>query len=52
MRTLYMTGHTDPVLLQNEIIDRGRDFLQKPFTIDVMVEKVRATLDAPAAKAA
>ena len=43
---LYMSGYTDIGDFQNELLDSGRPFLQKPFSPEVLTRKVRELLDA------
>jgi two-component system, cell cycle sensor histidine kinase and response regulator CckA len=45
LRILFMSGYTEDVALV-QALDGGVAFLQKPFTQPVLVEKVRALLDA------
>lgn len=46
VRTLYVSGYTDDLVRQHGVIAAGRDFLQKPFTVDSLARKVREVLDA------
>jgi PAS domain S-box-containing protein len=46
MRVLYMSGYTESAIFQQEILDPGIAFLQKPFTPDDLARKVREVLDA------
>jgi two-component system cell cycle sensor histidine kinase/response regulator CckA len=45
MRALYMSGHIEADLVRGGGL-RSAAFLQKPFTMDTLVEKVRAVLAA------
>ncbi|MDQ7054784.1 MAG: response regulator [candidate division KSB1 bacterium] len=45
MKVLYMSGYTDDVILTRDIIDRKSAFLQKPFTTEMLVQKIREVLD-------
>ena len=47
LRVLYMSGHTDEVISHHGLLDRGVQFLQKPFRRDRLARTVRAVLDAP-----
>ncbi|HUE85085.1 MAG TPA: ATP-binding protein, partial [Vicinamibacterales bacterium] len=47
LRVLYMSGYTDPSGVMKTAIDGGR-FIQKPFTAQEFVRRVREALDAPA----
>ena len=50
IRTLYMSGYTDNVILHQGVLDTGVEFLQKPLTPDSLVRRVRETLDGPPSK--
>ncbi len=42
---LFMSGYTADVILHHGIVDEGIEFIQKPFTIESLSEKVRRVLD-------
>jgi DNA-binding NtrC family response regulator len=44
-RVLYMSGYTDDAIVQHGVLEPGLSFLQKPFTPDVLAQKVREVLD-------
>ncbi|MGE5567747.1 MAG: PAS domain S-box protein [Rhodospirillales bacterium] len=46
MKVLYMSGYTEIIAGQPEVIERDTPFLRKPFTPDELLCKVRAVLDA------
>jgi PAS domain S-box-containing protein len=46
MRVLYMSGYTDETIVRHGLLEPGKNFLQKPFTIAVLARTVRAVLDA------
>ena len=48
MRILYLSGYTDDLVERQGALRPGRGFLQKPFTPDTLLRKVRELLDAPA----
>ena len=48
MRTLFMSGYVDNVIVQQAELDGGGAFLQKPFTGNSLTRKVREALDAHA----
>jgi len=48
LRLLYMSGYTDDAMLRHGVLEGDVSFLQKPVTPDVLLRKVRDTLDAPA----
>jgi PAS domain S-box-containing protein len=45
LRVLYMSGYTHNVIAQDGTLEEGISFLQKPFTPQVLAEKVREVLD-------
>ena len=45
LRVLYMSGYTYNVIAQDGTLEEGISFLQKPFTPQVLSEKVREVLD-------
>ena len=52
MVVLYISGHTDKAIPEHAIDGPGRAFLQKPFTPQGLLRKVRETLDQPPAQVA
>ena len=44
MKIVFMSGYTNNALLHNESLPEGALFLQKPFTPDVLLRKVREAL--------
>ncbi|GAB4535666.1 MAG: hypothetical protein Kow0063_20220 [Anaerolineae bacterium] len=45
IKLLYMSGYTDNVIIHHGILDRGVNFIQKPFTVKTLARKVREVLD-------
>ena len=45
MKALFMSGYTDNTIFQQDILDHGMFFLQKPFSVEGLVGKVREALD-------
>ncbi|MBW2093234.1 MAG: response regulator, partial [Deltaproteobacteria bacterium] len=44
LMALYMSGYTDNAIIHHGALDPGTPFIQKPFTIHDIAEKVRAVL--------
>jgi len=42
---LYISGYTDNYIVHNGILEKGTNFIQKPFTINKLLKKVRSILD-------
>ena len=47
VKVLYISGHTDSATVNEMALQRGANFLQKPFTPDRLTTKVRKVLDSP-----
>jgi len=45
MKVLFMSGYTDNAIFQQGVLDYGMFFLQKPFSVEGLVGKVREVLD-------
>jgi DNA-binding NtrC family response regulator len=44
IKVLYMSGYTDSVIVHHGMLEEGIHFLQKPFTVRDLVQKVRMAL--------
>jgi PAS domain S-box-containing protein len=45
IRVLFMSGYTDDVIARHKLIEKGANFLQKPFAVRDLLRKVRTILD-------
>ncbi|MDJ0721512.1 MAG: response regulator [Desulfobacterales bacterium] len=45
MKVLYMSGYTDDIISHHGVLDEGVPFIQKPFSVQKLLSKVRAILD-------
>lgn len=45
MKVLFMSGYTDNAMFHQKLLNAGVAFIQKPFTLDVLEEKVARTLE-------
>lgn len=48
VKVLFMSGYTDTTIFRHGVLDPGMAFLQKPFTPEVLVYKVRDVLNGAA----
>jgi FixJ family two-component response regulator len=47
LKALFVSGYSDTVLVNTQMLPPGSLFIQKPFTRYLLLEKVREVLDAP-----
>jgi two-component system, cell cycle sensor histidine kinase and response regulator CckA len=45
IKVLYMSGYTDNVILHHGVLEAGIDFIQKPFSVQGLANKIRMILD-------
>jgi DNA-binding NtrC family response regulator len=45
LQVLYVSGYSDEATVQHGVLAEGVNFLQKPFTADALVRKVRQVID-------
>lgn len=46
IRTLFVSGYMDDAIVRHDLLDSTVAFLQKPFTTNVLLRKVREVIDA------
>jgi len=45
IKTLYMSGYTDNAIVRHGVLEKGVNYIQKPFTMEGLAKKVREVLD-------
>jgi two-component system, cell cycle sensor histidine kinase and response regulator CckA len=45
MKVLYMSGYTDDAIVHHGVLEKGVEFIQKPFALAGLARKVREVLD-------
>jgi two-component system, cell cycle sensor histidine kinase and response regulator CckA len=51
VRVIYTSGYTDDAIVQHGVLEPGLEFVQKPFTSEALLSKIREVLDAPVSPA-
>lgn len=46
IKVLFTSGYTDDEIIRHGVLDRAREFIPKPYTIDTLTARVRSILDA------
>jgi DNA-binding response OmpR family regulator len=52
LRVLYMSGYTDDVIAHSGVLESGTLLLEKPFTVQTLLERVRTALGTRSARPA
>ena len=47
LRVVYMSGYTDDTIVHHGVLEPGLAFIQKPFTGEALLRKLREVMDAP-----
>ena len=45
IKTLFMSGYTANVISHHGVLDKGMNFIQKPFTKDELARKIRRAIE-------
>jgi two-component SAPR family response regulator len=44
MKVLYMSGYTDNAIIHHGVLEKGMNYIQKPFTVDGLARRVREVI--------
>ncbi len=45
LKVIYMSGYTDNVIAHHGVLDNGVEFIQKPISVSILLNKIREILD-------
>ena len=45
LKVIYMSGYTDNVIVHHGVLDKGVQFIQKPFSTHSLISKVREVIN-------
>ena len=45
LKVIYMSGHTENAIAHHGVLDSGIAFIQKPFSTEAILQKIRQVLD-------
>jgi YesN/AraC family two-component response regulator len=45
MKVIYMSGYVEKFISHHGILEKGMEYIQKPFTVNELARKVREVLD-------
>jgi two-component SAPR family response regulator len=45
MKVLYMSGYTDNAIIHHGVLEKGMNYIQKPFTLEGLGRKIREVLN-------